>query len=234
MWREIICFEHLKRKNCLHPLELVPSDKAIAVSINPSESSLFIKIGWGKISASSTIIITITKVLHYSHSHPYHLHPVQLSRRALSAGSSSTAQRPSTDPLLPNLTAYIENLTFRGNLCFLHLRPPRPPPLLFGVACSLRSLLTYSVSFKVIFFCEFRWGSIVIYIVDGHGCPKRKGEELKVKLPMTVYFLWGERNGLSNFFLHLSTFLKLGVVRSSSLELFARLMNASTPTCFSY
>ena len=36
------------------------------------------------------------------------------------------------------------------------------------------------------------------------------------------------------FFLHLSTFLKLGVVRSSSLELFARLMNASTPTCFSY
>ena len=50
------------------------------------------------------IIITITKVLHYSHSHPYHLHPVQLSRRALSAGSSSTAQRPSTDPLLPNLT----------------------------------------------------------------------------------------------------------------------------------
>ena len=103
LW-EIICFWTFEKKNCLHPLELVPSDKAIAVSINPSESSLFIKIGWVKISASSTIIITITKVLHYSHSHPYHLHPVQFSRRALSAGSSSTAQRPSTDPLLPNLT----------------------------------------------------------------------------------------------------------------------------------
>ena len=38
-----------EKKNCLHPLELVPSDKAIAVSINPSESSLFIEIGWVKI-----------------------------------------------------------------------------------------------------------------------------------------------------------------------------------------
>ena len=146
------------------------------------------------------IIITITKVLHYNHSHPYHLHPVQLSRRALSAGSSSTAQRPSTDPLLPNLIAYIENLTFRGNLCFLHLRPPRPPPLLFGVACSLRSLLTYSVSFKVIFFCEFRWGSIVIYIVEGHGCPKRKRRNWRLSYQWQFIFLWGGRNGLSSFF----------------------------------
>ena len=124
---------------------------------------------------------------------------------ALPQGSQRGFQLHSTkalhwSPLAYFDLAYIENLTFRGNLCFLHLRPPRPPPLLFGVACSLRSLLTYSVSFKVIFFCEFRWGSIVIYIVDGHGCPKRKGEELKVKLPMTVYFLWGERNGLSSFF----------------------------------
>ena len=31
--------------------------------------------------------------------------------------------------------------------------------------------------------------------------------------------------------IHLSTFLKLGVVRSSSFELLARLMNASSPTC---
>ena len=48
LW-EIICFWTFEKKNCLHPLELVPSDKAIAVSINPSESSLFIEIGWVKI-----------------------------------------------------------------------------------------------------------------------------------------------------------------------------------------
>ena len=49
----------------------------------------------------------------------------------------------------------------------------------------------------------------------------------------------GERGSIYQFHFsdrkpHLSTFLKLGVVRSSSFELFARLMNASSPTCFFY